>query len=196
MKKKDYNKYDFSSWVQVDERSPSGLVWIAPRAYLGNLSYSRVGKQAGNISSFNGRQEYYTVSLLGSSFFAHRVVYLLSNGVIDISKDIDHIDGNSLNNSSSNLREISPSMNARNTKKHNGKDLSAGVFLEEYLGRTGNPLSKIRAHYSLDGKVYSRSWSILERGYEKSLELAIQWRKEKIIELNKRGFGYTERHGT
>lgn len=49
MEKKDYNNFDFSSFVKIDETSPSGLSWVAPRLYSGKLSYERVGKQAGTI---------------------------------------------------------------------------------------------------------------------------------------------------
>lgn len=196
MKKRDYNNFDFASLVKIDDTSPSGLSWIAPRLYGGRLSYKRLGNQAGSVRDFNNRQSYFVITVYGLSFFVHRIIYVLKHGFVDIANDIDHIDGNSLNNSIENLREITPAMNSRNTKRKKGKELSTGIYLEEYIAKSGNPLSKIRAHYSVKGVVYSRSWSVLNRGYSEALELAIKWRKEQIAILNAEGAGYTDRHGT
>lgn len=196
MKKRDYNKFDFASLVKIDNTSPSGLSWIAPRLYGGRLSYKRIGTQAGSVKHFNNRQSYFGITVYGSQFFVHRIIYILKHGSVGISNDVDHIDGNSLNNAVENLREITPAMNSRNNKRKKGKELATGIYLEEYIGKSGNPLSKIRAHYSTKGVVYSRSWSVLNRGYTKALELALIWRKEQINSLNEQGAGYTDRHGT
>lgn len=197
MKKRDYNKYDFASWVKLDATSPSGISWVAPRRYMRTLRYDRVGTPAGSVRNFNNRQYYYTVVIMGKSFFTHRVAYVLKHGTVNPNNDIDHIDGNSLNNSIENLREVDPIVNGRNKKKKAGKELSTGIYLENYISRAGTPLTKIRAHYSdNNSKIISRSWSVLNRGYELSLELALAWRAERMKELCEQGFGYTERHGT
>ena len=47
-------------------------------------------------------------------FYRHRVIWHYFNGDIPDDKQIDHIDGNKLNNSISNLRCVSPSQNMRN----------------------------------------------------------------------------------
>jgi len=196
MKKQDYNKFDFASLVKIDEASPSGLSWIAPRLYAGKLNYKRVGTQAGNVRFFNKRQSYYILYVFNSQFFVHRIAYLLKHKSVDSNNDIDHIDGNSLNNSINNLREVSPSLNARNKRKKVNKELKTGIYLETYTAKSGKELHKIRAHFSFNGKVYSRSWSTLLRGYAKAVELAENWRVSKIDYLNNLGHGYTERHGT
>jgi len=197
MKKRDYNSYDFASWVKLDNTSPSGLSWIAPRSYSGALNYDRVDKPAGAVQEYNGRQAYYAVGVFGLSFFVHRIIFVLHHGKINPANDIDHIDGNSLNNNIDNLREVSKAENARNKKKRTGKELATGVYLENYISRCGTPLTKIRAHYSdNNSKIISRSWSILNRGYDLALHLALTWRAERMEELNDQGFGYTERHGT
>jgi len=198
MKKRDYNSYDFASWVKQDDTSPSGLSWIAPRLYSGKLKSDRIGTPAGTIREFNGRQSYYLVGLLGSNFFAHRVAYILKHGSIDPYNDIDHIDGNSLNNSIENLREIDPVINSRNSKKKNpNKALATGIYYEELFSKKGLLLKRINAHASIEaGKVLKTNFSILKYGYDKALELALAWRATKMKELCERGFGYTDRHGT
>ena len=196
MKKRDYNRFDFASLVKIDDTSPSGLTWVAPRLYGGKLKYERVGTPAGNVRCFNDRQSYYMLVVFNQAFFVHRIVYLLKNGRVDTNMDIDHIDGNSLNNAVDNLREVSPSLNARNKKKKSNKELKTGIYLETYIAKSGKELQKIRAHFSFNGKVHSRSWSTLLRGYDRSLELAENWRTSKIEHLNHMGHGYTERHGT
>lgn len=196
MNKRDYNKFDFASLVKIDATSPSGLSWVAPRLYGGRLSYERIGCPAGTIRNFNNRQNYYVLVVFNIQFFVHRIVYLLSNGSVNTSNDIDHIDGNSLNNAVKNLREVSAGENSRNRRKKTDKELDSGIYLETYTAKSGKELQKIRAHYSLEGKVYSRSWSTLKRGYPESLRLAIEWRREQINKLNASGANYTERHGT
>lgn len=47
--RRDYNNYDFGSLVKIDESSPSGLVWVAPRLYAKTLRYDRVGQPAGGL---------------------------------------------------------------------------------------------------------------------------------------------------
>lgn len=196
MKKRDYNKFDFASLVKLDATSPSGLSWIAPRMYGGRLNYKRVGSPAGNIKNFNNRQDYYIIVVFNAPFFVHRIVYLLANGYVNAANDIDHIDGNSLNNSVENLREVSAGENSRNRRKKTDKELDSGVYLETYIAKSGRELQKVRAHYSVEGKVYNRSWSTLKRGYAESVRLATEWRDKQINDLNTQGFGYTERHGT
>ena len=71
MKKRDYREYKFDEVFELSEESPSGIVWKVPRKYSNKLNYERVGKQAGNVRDFNGRQQYYVVSISGKSFFTH-----------------------------------------------------------------------------------------------------------------------------
>lgn len=194
MEKKDYNNFDFSSFVKIDETSPSGLSWVAPRLYSGKLSYERVGKQAGTIKMFNNRQYYYTIGLFKHQFFVHRVVYLLENGYIDADKDVDHIDGNSLNNLSVNLVLKIPTDNKRNAKlRCDNKTGIVGVSLTN----KGKDYNYYTAHwYEIDGSYRSRSFSINKLGETNARNLAVDYREQQIQRLINEGAGYTERHGT
>jgi hypothetical protein len=195
MKKRDYNTYDFSKFLSLDEKSPTGLSWNAPRLYAGKLNYSRVGQPAGHVRIFNDRQSYYVVTVFNQTFFVHRIIYILKHGSVGLDKDVDHIDGNSLNNSTDNLIEKTAAENARNRRKKSNKELSTGIYIESSISKSGEVLRRVRAHYSYGDKVYGRSWAIGRWGEENALNLAMEWRIAQIERLNEENFGYTERHG-
>jgi hypothetical protein len=196
MRKRDYNLYDFASIFELNNESPSGLVWKVPRLYFKLLNYNRVGKPAGTVREFNKRQKYWVVTVFGKTFFCHRIVFLLANGISSKENDIDHIDGNSLNNKLENLREVLPILNCRNSRVRKGKDLPAGLYYEELFSKTGTLLKRINVHYSDgNGKVIKRNFSVLKYGYDEAVLKAKEWRNIKILELNEQGFGYTNRHG-
>ena len=195
MKKRDYNNFDFSKILALDAESPTGLVWTTPRLYRGKLNYNRVRQPAGNIRVFNNRQSYYMVTVFNQTFFVHRIVYLLKHGSVSLDKDVDHIDGNSLNNSTDNLVEKTAAKNARNRRKKSNKELSTGVYIESSISKSGEVLRRVRAHYSYNDKVYGKSWAIGRWGEENAIKLAMEWRTAHIERLNEENFGYTERHG-
>lgn len=199
MKKKiDYSKFELEKYFELNENSPSGIVWKCPRIYSGVLNYDRVGKLAGMIKTFNkGRQSYWCISFKGKSLFIHKIVWFLINKNISVDKDIDHIDGNSLNNNPDNLREVLPIINRRNAKRKKDKELPSGVYYETLKSKKGTTLERFNCHITkLDGSLIKKNFSILKYGYEVALQLALQWRAEHVRELNTEGAGYTERHCT
>lgn len=76
-----------------------------------NMRYA--GKEALNALMKNG---YYKGSIFGVQMLAHRVIWALCKNVWP-SYEIDHIDGNSLNNRIENLRDVTPEINRRNTAR-------------------------------------------------------------------------------
>lgn len=197
MKKRDYRKYNFNEVFEQSDESPSGLLWRVPRKYSKTLKYDRVGKQAGNVRNFNNRQNYYVVVVFGETFFMHRISYLLAHGDLLPEKDIDHIDGNSLNNKLSNLREVPPILNCRNTrKKIPNKELETGIYYEELLSKNGILLKRINAHCSVvPSKIQKTNFSVLKYGFEVALKKAREWRKKKLKEAEDIGLPYSEIHG-
>jgi len=77
-------------------------------------------------SSLNGR--YYIVHIDGGFYLCHRVVWCMQYGYWP-SGDVDHINGNKLDNRVDNLREVSRSQNMSNVgMQKNNKSGFIGVF--------------------------------------------------------------------
>ena len=76
------------------------------------------------IRNQNGKL-YAAISVNGRKILLHRYLFGLVNEKYDIDKVVDHINGNSLDNRISNLRQCSHSQNMQNIRK-NGKII--GVY--------------------------------------------------------------------
>lgn len=74
--------------------------------------------------AFSCRGRYMTGSILGKNYSAHRIIWKMMTG-LESADEIDHINGNNLDNRIENLRVASRLVNARNTKK--SKKNSSGV---------------------------------------------------------------------
>ncbi len=70
------------------------------------------GKPAGYESS-NGRKSYWKIRVDGKNYRAHRLVWIVCKGEIP-SLEIDHINGDSLDNRIENLRLVTRNENAQN----------------------------------------------------------------------------------
>lgn len=70
----------------------------------------KAGKKVASINS-EGR---YTVAINGKSYLVHRVIFCMHHGFFP--EQVDHIDGNCINNLIENLREATHSQNAQNAK--------------------------------------------------------------------------------
>lgn len=104
----DFN--DIDKLLFYDETSPSCLRWKASTNYK-----IRVGDIAGYIvnNKQTGRR-CWAVSVQGNSYLAHRLGYCLLHGSVDPELQVDHIDGNALNNKADNLRLVKQAVNLRN----------------------------------------------------------------------------------
>jgi len=71
-------------------------------------SRRRVGDPAGMVT-----KGYIYIGFLGGRYFAHRIIWMYVHGRWP-SDQIDHIDGNRMNNSLVNIREASPVENSSN----------------------------------------------------------------------------------
>ena len=110
-----------------------------------------------NIKWALSKQNYVVNSKVGR---LHR--FLLD--VADSSLEVDHIDGDTLNNMTTNLRICSHQENMYNRKKH--RDNTSG-----YVGITITKSNTYRARIKVDKKELSKTCTTLEE--------AIQWRKEQ-----------------
>ena len=110
----------------------------------GVVSHRATRVQAGKVSN-NHKTSYLRISVNGKQLMAHRIIWALHYGEWPKGQ-IDHIDGNGLNNRLSNLRDVSHSENQRNQRLHSrNKSGYRGVSLDR---RTG----KWQAHIWSNGK--------------------------------------------
>lgn len=180
----DYEYFNQRFMLNAD--SPSGLSYKQDvRTGVNNCS---VRFKAGSHCT-SKKADSWMVACDNVTLRTHRIVYLLAHGSIDSSKVIDHINGNPLDNSIRNLREITQQENRRNAKIHSKNTtgvtgvsrLKGGIFQAAVITPEGKKLSKV--------------FNIAKLGEEEALRLAKEWRSTQIALLNDQGAGYTSRHG-
>jgi hypothetical protein len=67
------------------------------------------------VENVDNKEGYCLIKFRGKNYFYHRILWILVNGAIkDSTLDIDHIDGDKLNNNISNLRLVSHRVNGQN----------------------------------------------------------------------------------
>ena len=122
---------------------------------------ARPGKKWGTPSGAVGSKGYRQVNFRGRTLQVHRVVWALHYGTWP-KLEIDHIDGNKLNNRIENLREVTHRDNMLNANTWNGK-------------QDGLPLN---ISFHRNGKYRARVWVGNKRveKYAETLEIAIQLR--------------------
>lgn len=100
------------------------LYW---RMNAGRWGRIPAGTEAGNIKGPIGNR-YRQVWIDGRRYYTHRLAWLIVTGVWPYS-EVDHINGDGLNNRWDNLREVQHSGNLRNTKRQsNNTSGVTGVF--------------------------------------------------------------------
>lgn len=173
------NGVDWKAYLVYNEESPSCLSTIT-------------GKNIGSIdrdSRTEGKYKRWRIIHLNKHWLAHRIIWVLFNGELTDGFEIDHIDGDALNNKITNLRKIEKAVNRRNNCKR--KDNSSG-----YTGiQISDKMKLTRAIVKVNKKDYSKAFSWSKYGKDESLVLALEWRNSEIRKLNENEAGYTDRHG-
>jgi hypothetical protein len=118
---------------------------------------------------------YRTGGLLGELWGAHRVIYKLITGVDP--DQVDHIDGDKVNNRFENLRSVSAEENMRNQKQRVSN--SSGITGVYWHSEAEKWCAAIRAY-----------GTPMQLGYFDSLEAAATVRKAAEVK-----YGYHENHG-
>ena len=132
------NELKLSDYLKVDSTSKTGLRWIKDRGTkvkAGDEAFTSIR----STGRYGGRFDY-------NHFDAHQVVMFLTYGEwSSIDKHIDHIDGNPLNNSITNLRFVTPTGNQRNANRKLDSRNTTGIvgltiqdnrFRARYVGQT------------------------------------------------------------
>ena len=95
---------------------------------------------------------------------------------------IDHINRDTLDNTRSNLRKVSRSMNATNARPRiESKTGIRGVYFRKE--RPGVAKASWICEWSEEGKRHSKSFSIAKYGDEEAFNLACSLREEKMKEM-------------
>lgn len=170
----------FKDYFYYDEDSPTFLKHKIERR---NVKKDSI---AGSLTHHSG---YSSVRLFNKMYQTHRIIWCLCNNLesIDSKLEIDHIDGNRLNNKIENLRLVESSDNKKNRS----------IFSNNTSGFCGvsfNPKGYWMSHWYENEKFKCNYFSIKEFGDERAKQLAINHRKTKIDYL-KTTESYTERHG-
>ncbi|EMR0527618.1 TPA: HNH endonuclease [Pseudomonas aeruginosa] len=102
------------------------------------------GKEAGVIVT-KKRKKYRRIDICGQKIYAHRIAWAIHYGEHP-GEEIDHINGDSLDNSIANLRQVSHQENCKNVKLQAGSRSGyCGVSWHEETG-------KWRARVKINGK--------------------------------------------
>lgn len=130
--------------------------------------------EAGTKRLENGNLYIY-ISIHGRVYPAHRLIWMLFNG--SVPDNVDHFNGNSLDNRIENLRNVTPKMNSRNMRRH----------VTNKSGISGVHWCATRNKWVVQCQINSKTSSLGR--FDDFFEACC---KRKSWEVGK---GYTERHG-
>jgi len=101
-------------------------------AETGVIRWKESGKEAGTLTSHGYRQ----IRFAGKFLYAHRIAWAFIFGKWP-DHQIDHVDGNRLNNSARNLRDIPVAINNQNRKKANKNNSTKllGAYFDKQIGK-------------------------------------------------------------
>lgn len=125
--------------------STGSLTWKA------KTKSSLIGKEAGRICKFHG---YRIVKISQVAYPAHRLIWFYMNKVWP-EFEIDHIDGDKLNNRIENLRDVPHSVNCQNKRRAQSDNKLGFQGVRKREGRNFYEWS-----VKLNGKVVEGGWEL------------------------------------
>lgn len=179
----------FNNWSDIldyDESLTSCLRWKidVPSGKGGTLKMK--GLQAGSPN----KSRRWSVSINKKLVQCHTIIWEMFYGKYNTSLDIDHIDGDCENNKINNLRVVTHKTNMQNCKlRKDNKTGIKGVFIR----RRGN-YTTVCATWSEQGKKKSKEFSVNKYTLDVAINMAENFRKEKLFYLNSNGENYSQRH--
>ena len=129
------------------------------------------GRQAGALDLSSG---YYRVTLLGKKYLCHRVAWLLFTGSWP-EHEIDHINGDPLDNRIDNLRDVEHKVNVKNaSRRSDNKTGFVGVFWDErskrykaYV-RVNKKLKHLGSFVGIDQAIAARAHAEIKYGFHQN----------------------------
>ena len=192
---KEYNR-DWSTHFKLDLKSPSGLSWNRDVYYSTSqtkLRY-RQGTSAGSVvRNKHGLPSAWKVKIEGKAYLVHRIIIVLLTGELPEYLVVDHLDGNPLNNSPTNIRKVTGTTNSQNYKLPSNN--KTGVIGVSFAGSDRDGWH-FRAKCRTKEKVISKAFAVKKYGSEEAFRLACEYRTAQIALLNENGANYTDRHGS
>jgi len=173
-----------------DPSSPSGLRW-KENLYTGKFNKIIIAKKDTIAGSLNTRGYYY-IAIKKKHYGAARIVWMLHNGLISGSEQIDHIDRNKVNNCIDNLRIVDIRVNSQN-RGMNSRNKSGINGVTFYFTKSG--IKMWSAHWTKKGKSCKKDFSTRKYGEQLAFDLAVKTRNEMIAYLNLIGENYSPTHG-
>ena len=167
-----------------DPTSPSGLRWKVDRSH---------NAKAGDVAGCRWKDalgaEYWKVHVFGKQYYVHRLVWAIERGIVPDGMQIDHINGNGMDNRIENLRPVTDAINSRNQRRMNRN--KTGVLGVHYDSRS---CAYVATWYETANKKSQKYFSAKRYGNDRALLLAAQERRRNITRLRLSGMGYTEAH--
>lgn len=172
-----------------DASSPSFLKYkIDVTTFNGNMVLACKGDNVGTIMKLKTR-EYWQTSYKRHPIRVHRIIAAMY--LPDFSPEllVNHIDGNGLNNTISNLEMVTNPGNSQRMKCHNGKDVVAsnrsginGINFIELLNGSKTVYNKyVEATFMNQGRSIKKKFRYTtEDEMQDALVAAQLWRDEKI----------------
>lgn len=129
------------------------------------------GLRAGCVHA-NGKTKYIDIKINGKAYRAHNIIFSMTRGPIPNGMYIDHIDGNGLNNSESNLRAVTHRDNCKNRSiQSNNTSGIPGVTWREDCGKWRVRINfdgkrrSLGSYISLDEALVARKMAEKQHGY-------------------------------